>query len=391
MARINLMPVAVWLLVAGLISMSLALPTCNCSGAGAGAGAGAGEAPVLSGSAVSMGAGTYPRATLLNDGSIIGAYTAFQGSENIITLVSSKDSGASWQPLGEAYRGIGDIDNPYPLQLPSGRILVAYRNHLKNSTGGTYTLYRISVSYSDDNGATWQPLSTPASDPGPVTGDWEPLLRNTEDGKTLQIYYSRENSAADQDSLMRTSTDGGATWSAPKTISGQDITSRDGMVGVTSIQGTNLIAVFESEQDGIFNVDSITSQDDGMTWGNRQRVYTPTGTNNNAGAPQIINVGGTLVVSFMTDEDTQQHHWIDGASAKLVTSTDGGRTWGNKVLVGPVQSNWPGLLDLDENRFLMMFDHGGAMVQELSFSTSAGVEVDVNITDAKSVDISVSR
>ncbi|KAI9870334.1 MAG: hypothetical protein M1830_004365 [Pleopsidium flavum] len=120
MARINLMPVAVWLLVAGLISMSLALPTYNCSSAGASAG----EAPILSGSAISMGAGTYPRANLLNDGSIIGAYTAFQGNENIITLVSSKDSGASWQPLGEAYRGIGDIDNPYVQSCLSIRLAI---------------------------------------------------------------------------------------------------------------------------------------------------------------------------------------------------------------------------------------------------------------------------
>lgn len=281
----------------------------------------------------------------------------------------------------------GNFRIRYPLQLPSGRILVAYRNHLRNSTGGTYTLFRISVSYSDDHGTTWQPLSTPASEPGPVHGVWEPFLRNAEDGKSLQIYYSRENSAADQDSLMRTSIDGGATWSPPKTISGQNITSRDGMIGVTSVSGPHLLAVFESEQGGIFTVDSITSRDDGITWGDRRRVYTPTGSNNNAGAPQVINVGGTLVVSFMTDEDTQQHHWIDGASAKLITSGNGGRTWGSKILVGPVQSNWPGLVDLNERRFLMMFDHGGAMAQGLTFS---GLEVDVTITDAASVDIVVS-
>lgn len=47
------------------------------------------------------------------------------------------------------------------------------------------------------------------------------------------------------------------------------------------------------------------SPDDGNSWGNRRNIYTATGENNNAGAPQVINVGGTLVVSFMTDEDTQ--------------------------------------------------------------------------------------
>jgi hypothetical protein len=38
-----------------------------------------------------------------------------------------------------------------------------------------------------------------------------------------------------------------------------------------------------------------------MTWGNRFNLYTPwKGT---AGAPQVYNVWGTLVASFMTDED----------------------------------------------------------------------------------------
>lgn len=267
-----------------------------------------------------------------------------------------------------------DRQRRYPLQLPSGRILVAYRNHVKSPTG-EYLNFRISISYSDDHGSTWAPLCDPASDPGPVNGNWEPFLRNAQDGKTLQIYYSRENSAADQDSLMRTSIDGGQTWSTATVISGQDRLSRDGMLGVAVVRGSELIAVFESEQNGLFAVDSIRSRDDGQTWGDRRRVYTPTGTNNNAGAPQVVNVGGTLVVSFMTDEDTQLHRWIEGSSAKVVVSTDGGRNWGNSIIVGAVQSNWPGMVVVGdvvgervrESQVLVMFDQGGCKVQRLSF------------------------
>ena len=49
---------------------------------------------------------------------------------------------------------------------------------------------------------------------------------------------------------------------------------------------------------------SITSADDGKTWSNRRMVYASTGTGNSAGAPQVINVGGRLVVSFQTSEDS---------------------------------------------------------------------------------------
>lgn len=330
--------------------------------------------PVLTGGEVVMGAGTYPRANFLKDGSILGAYTAFENGNNVIRTVKSTDNGASWTALGSVAQGpsnANDIDNPYVLQLPSGRVLCAYRNHSKDPSSGAYIFFRITVSVSDDNGATWNYLSQPASDPGPVTGNWEPFLRNAKDG-SLQIYYSRENAANDQDSLERFSTDGGASWTAASTISGDGITARDGMTGVTTISGNRLICVFESETTGAFSIYSITSDDDGKTWGNRQTVYTPANPNTSAGAPQVINVGGTLAVSFITNEDSGASSpspgYTNQVGVKLVTSGDGAATWGNKITVGQVQSIWAGLIDLDQNSFLVVFDHGGAKAQKVTLN-----------------------
>lgn len=325
----------------------------------------AGLVPTLQGGQNTIGGGTYPRANRLADGSLIASYTAFAGGDSIITLARSTDNGVTWTQVGTAAQGptaTTDIDNPYPVQLPSGRILVAYRNHNRQDAT-TYSFFRITISYSDDNGATWTYLSDPASDPGPVNGNWEPIMRIAGDG-SLQLYYSRENSATDQDSLMRTSTDGGATWSAAQTISGADTTDeRDGMIGVTTVSGSNIIAVFETEANGLFTINAITSADDGATWGNRHNVYTPTGTNTNAGAPQVINVGGTLVASFVTDEDTGT---IDDTDTKLVTSGDGGNTWGNKITFSPLVSTWGGLTTLDDSSFLALADHDGARAQTIT-------------------------
>jgi hypothetical protein len=331
--------------------------------------------PSLSGDQIVIGAGTYPRANFLQDGSIIGVYSGSDGDTQSITVVQSTDDGSSWTQIGtvsSADKTTRDLDNPYPIQLPSGRILVAMRNHdrIQNSDGSyTYTYYRITICYSDDNGATWSYLSTPAQDAANgVNGSWEPFFRMANDDSTLQLYYSRENSAIDQDSLMRTSTDGGATWTSANVISGGDTdNTRDGMLGVTQVSGDNLIAVFESIPSGsTFSVYSVTSSDDGSTWGNRQTVYAaPPGFN--AQAPQVTNVGGTLVVSFQTDEDLSSQNQKNEA-AKLVTSTDGGSTWGNKLTFSAAVSNWNGLLTLDDTSLFGLSDHSGAKAQKITLS-----------------------
>jgi len=55
-----------------------------------------GVVPKLVGSPVVFGAGTYPRANNLSDGSIIGVYTAFSGGNNIIETVRSTDGGKTY-------------------------------------------------------------------------------------------------------------------------------------------------------------------------------------------------------------------------------------------------------------------------------------------------------
>jgi hypothetical protein len=48
-----------------------------------------------------MGRGTYPRATRLHDGSILGTYTAFNSGKSIIATTKSIDDGLRWTPFGE--------------------------------------------------------------------------------------------------------------------------------------------------------------------------------------------------------------------------------------------------------------------------------------------------
>jgi hypothetical protein len=185
--------------------------------------------------------GVYIRGSPISGGGLIAGYTAHEDNQSILRLARSSNNGASWNFVGEVYRANSsahDVDNAMPLQLPSGRIVYAYRNH--DLSGGSYTYYRITLSYSDNGGTSFQYLSTvqqQAATPGTPNGLWEPFLRLAADG-SLQCYYSAENNGADQDGYVKSSTDGGLTWSNWTKVSGDNITSRDGMIGVANIDNS---------------------------------------------------------------------------------------------------------------------------------------------------------
>lgn len=358
--------------------------------------------------------GVYLRASgSVEDGLYLG-YAVREGFTKVLRAYRSTDGGGSWQRLGDVERGDNrtrELDNAFPLVLPvgfpgtgdgtgtggwntsnstgngdgteedhhnhhPGRILYAYRNHdrsLNNTLGvpDNYTFYRLTVSASDDGGRSWAFLShidTRAANNGSanLNGLWEPFLRVAADGVTLQAYYSAENDAGDQDSLMRESSDGGRTWGGRRIVSGAGrVRSRDGMVGVAKLGGggdvdrggeTRLILLFETTESGRFDMRRVMSADDGRTWpvGTRARVYDPLDEERQASAPAgVVNVGGTLVAGFMTNEGTNSSGTVPG-DFKVVSSVDDGETWSESVLIAR-EAIWPGLYSLGRDRFLAMY------------------------------------
>lgn len=225
----------------------------------------------------------------------MAASTIFS-TQHSISLSISMDSGNLWVPYGTVLTTPApniQLNNGFLLELPSGRILCTFRAHTQalsavgaeEKPGGQnegYLYYRLMIYYSDDVGKTWQHLSTPVQEPGPSHGNWEPFLRLSNSG-VLQFYYSRELGGRDQDNLMRVSHDEGLTWSEPQIVSGLDMETRDGMLGIQEITpgSRSLMAVFESVEekgDGIFfegrfAIWSVMSRDDGDTWGERRLIY----------------------------------------------------------------------------------------------------------------------
>ncbi|KAJ7777333.1 glycoside hydrolase family 93 protein [Mycena metata] len=326
---------------------------------------------------VSGGGGTYPRLAQLADGSVLATTTTSSGATHILTVTRSTDGARTFSAWGTVSTGTGDLDNLFLKQLANGDILATFRNHDKNSAGN-YTIYRITASISHDNGKTWAFLSQVETRTATAikNGLWEPFIRIAKSG-AIQVYYAAENSAADQDILMRSSTNGGTTWSAATTVAGATTTGRDGMPGCTDFTsgGTaRVLCIFETTEGTApaYTVKSVVSINDGVSFGERRQVYVPTGSGNNAGAPQVVTTtGGTLVASFMTDEDTSAHIWPNGGSMKILTSLSSDpAVWGQKTTVLPVTSVWPGIFARSDgsNTAVGCADNSGAKCHEISFA-----------------------
>lgn len=71
----------------------------------------------------------------------------------------------------------------------------------------------------------------------------------------------------------------------------------------------------------------------------------------------MINVGGTLVAGFMTNEDTSSDTDgdADGGTFKVVTaSSSDPTTWGSKTSIATA-AHWPGLYALGDSSFLALY------------------------------------
>lgn len=63
------------------------------------------------------------------------------------------------------------------------------------------------------------------------------------------------------------------------------------------------------------------------------------------------------MISFMTDEEILEGTWHRNAFVKVITSDDRGLTWGNKVIVARAPAAWAGLLPLNSTNFLVLCQH----------------------------------
>lgn len=295
----------------------------------------------------------------------------------------------------------GNIGNPQPFMLPSGRLLMAYRHHFGSKINRKY---RLRVSFSDDKGQTWNNWKSKNAgiiDQG-NEGLWEPFLYIDKYGD-LRVVYAKERKqssckikrkAKKQDIVMKVSKDQGKSWQNESIVASKGI-SRDGVPSVARLQDGSFMVVFESwgetkcggEKSSLV-IRSMQSKD-GVLWEKRKDVYNPKNrgyinTPNNqlpkASWPFITKLNdGRVAVVFSTNEGRHLEKKKKKYEFRFLPSK-GGASYDNfewdyngMRVVMPYSANkanrYPSMIQL-ENNSLMVFSAQPSRYKIIPFSSS---------------------
>lgn len=283
------------------------------------------EKPVL----VSGWCSAYGRAHRLNDGRLMICYSnTWHGYARF-----SNDDGATWtgaKIVVPAYKKDSlshRMDNPEFAQLSAGnphhpgRIIYAVNERVKDTKVAnkdkTVYPFHISISTSDDNGATWSSLKKLYSSNN-VSGCYEPFVLELPDG-TVQVYFADETPYASdkityQNISVIESKDGGDTWGEKRVVC-YTFRMRDGMPTATVYNG-NIYVAIEANGDGYQFFPQIVYNPVADNWS--RQVGAPSiyrfdpfrkslkSAEIYSGAPYLIQTDNYFVMSYQTTDGAPQ-------------------------------------------------------------------------------------
>jgi sialidase-1 len=175
----------------------------------------------------------------LTDGRLLYAGKELWHGEHRIGVCESAADGVTWRWLAQIPTRKGDVDSHYhelhAVEAKDGRIVAQIRNHNKANGGETLQ------SESSDGGKTW-------SEPRSI-GVWglpSHLLR-LKDGRLLMTYGHRRKPFGNQ---ARVSEDHGKTWSDPMIVSGDGIGGDLGYPSTAQLDDGALLSVWYERMKG---------------------------------------------------------------------------------------------------------------------------------------------
>jgi len=233
-------------------------------------------------------------------------------SNDTVYCARSNDGGYSWGAPFVISQGIGHAANYLTaLRTNTGRIIIVWQAGFNHG---------LQISYSDDQGLNW-------STPDFISSNYHDRcnsLTQSLDGKLWLFYYRYSNSSPTlSDIYYRTSMDNGITWSVEQTFLA---TSFDELYGtVVSGNVSTLLAIYEDNSSGNYDIYLKYSNDGGATWS----VPSPVASDTlDKFCPSVLRQSdGTLWLIYQLYKPTPTLPGFYQNDLYYTRSFDGGNSW----------------------------------------------------------------
>ncbi|MCP4645667.1 MAG: hypothetical protein GY851_34800, partial [bacterium] len=262
------------------------------------------------------------------------------GSDDDIFVARSTDNGATWTaPALLDSNATGWFEEDFYPEIATdgaGNWIAVWESSENFSGAGTDR--DILVSRSTDNGATWTasvPLNTTATTDS--SGDYAPRITTDGAGNWVTVWCSYEDlsgAGTDGDIFMSRSTDAGVTWTAPALLNTDAATDSesDTHPHVMTDGVGNWVAAWERGDVRQPHMVVSTSTDAGATWTAPALLNSSltVGLACNKEVDISADGAGNWVALWRTQEDLIMFDTVD---ILMSSSTDGGATWTEPVVL----------------------------------------------------------
>ena len=285
----------------------------------------------------------------------VAVWSQYDGGAYRIYSNYSTDGGATWDS-DQLIEDNAGYDGYRPQVAISGSDAVAVWVQYDDSG-----YWRIYSNYSTDGGATWGSDQLIEDNAGyskgfcqvAIFGSNVVAVWDEDDGSTTRIYSNY-------------STDGGAIWGKDQLI--EDNTGYYGEDPQVAIYGSNVVAVWQQNDDSTTRIYSNYSTDGGATWGSEQLIEDNAG--NIQQDPEVAIWGSDVVAVWFAIGDNRIYSNY---------STDGGATWGSDQLIdtGP-NGCWPQVAISGSKAVAVWSAHVGTGASRIysNYSTDGGATWD---------------